>query len=84
MDVFASEYKLTESELEEVCAHLDNGVFCSACDTQIADSNILRKHKKESIHSSMCIPCFLFNNTDMNDDTIQTIVKHLMTHNKYQ
>jgi len=58
--------KLKELNLSSAC--------CSACDSPV-DLAWLRKLDDQPLEHSKCLPCFLLNHTDTDQDTIDRIVK---------
>lgn len=48
--------------------------YCSACSSSI-DIGFMRKLPGEDLNQAMCLPCFLQNHTDYNQDLIDRIVQ---------
>lgn len=48
---------------------------CSACGSQIANIGLLRKKADEPLDSVKCLPCFLHNYTDLDQNKIDLVVE---------
>ena len=48
--------------------------YCSACSSSV-DIGFMRKLPGENLNQAMCLPCFLQNHTDSNQELIDRIVQ---------
>lgn len=52
----------------------NNHVYCSACSSAV-EISFLRRAKGEHLKHAVCLPCFLNNHTDADQEDIDMIVK---------
>lgn len=78
MDLMATDYCLSGTDKDAVVEQLRQldmpHVFCSACSTE-TDLSFMRKLHDEPLRAAMCVPCFLLNHSDTDQDTIDRVVK---------
>ena len=58
--------------------------LCSACGSKITNLGFLRKKFDEPLDAAKCLPCFLHNYTDADQDKIDRMVKIAETHGWYK
>ena len=77
-DLFQMNFTLSLDDRMEIIAELAKREmkhpFCSACSSSV-DIGFMRKNPDEELNQAMCLPCFLRNNTDENQELIDKIVE---------
>lgn len=78
MDYMAVDYCLSGDDKDAIYEHLRQvkmqHAVCSACSTE-TDLSFMRKLNDEPIRHAMCVPCFLRNHSDVEQDIIDKVVK---------
>ena len=57
---------------------------CATCGSKISNLGFLRKTFDESLDSAKCLPCFLHNHTNVDQDQIDRITKIAEAHGWYK
>ena len=78
MDVFQMDYVLSLDDRMDIISHLKEldriYPYCSLCSSG-TDIAFLRKAHDAPLNKAMCLPCFLQNHTDTNQELIDKIVE---------
>ena len=78
MDFMAFEYCLSSTDKDAILEHLKQvnmvHAVCSACASEV-DLSFMRKRADDPVLHAMCVPCFLRNNSDTEQYTIDKLVK---------
>jgi hypothetical protein len=71
-------YCLNYKQRVAIIEHLEklnmSAPTCSACESKV-DISWLRKLDDQPLHHAMCVPCFLHNHTDTDQDMIDKMVQ---------
>ncbi len=77
-DLFMMEFALSLDDRMAIIAKLAElgrkYPYCSACASSV-DIGFMRKTPKEDINQAMCLPCFMQNHTDADQELIDKISK---------
>jgi len=77
-DLFQSDFALSYADRSEIVENLKKlgggTIYCSACGSGV-DIVFMRRKHNEPLKHAMCLPCFLQNHTDTDQDDIDRIVK---------
>jgi len=77
-DLFKIDFTLSLDECMEIISKLTelgrNHPYCSLCSSSV-DISFMRKLHDSNINTAMCLPCFLQNHTDANQELIDKIVE---------
>jgi len=77
-DLLQAEFVIAPNEKITVMGKLDilhgESPHCSACGHAV-DISFLRKHNDTPVHKAMCLPCFLVNFTNENQNDIDRMVE---------
>jgi hypothetical protein len=86
-DLFQMRFCLTREDRTKIIAELQKCQLdhpcCSACDSKV-EISWLRKLDDQPLHHAMCVPCFLRNNTDLDQDMIDRMVELGEKHGFYK
>ena len=86
-DLFQMRFNLNYKERRQIIAKLaELGMdypHCSACESKV-DITWLRKLDDQPLHHAMCVPCFLRNHTDLDQDIIDRMVEIGESHGFYK
>jgi len=78
MDYMAIDFCLSGNDKDAINEHLRQvmmpNAVCLACSTE-TDLSFMRKLPDEPILHVMCVPCFLRNHSDTDQDVIDRVVK---------
>lgn len=78
MDVMMTEHMLSPETKNEIITELQKRGLpharCSACG-EYTDLSFMRKTQNEQVEHAMCLPCFLLNHTDTDQEIIDKVVE---------
>jgi hypothetical protein len=78
MDLMAVDYCLSGNDKDAINEHLRQvemqNAVCSACSTE-TDLSFMRKLHDEPLRAAMCVPCFLRNHSNVEQNMIDKVVK---------
>lgn len=79
-DLLQLDYTLTYADREKI--H-DKDIFCSACESSVRLS-FLRRKEDQPLEHATCLPCFLRNYTNVDQEDIDRLVQIAEKHGWYK